>query len=89
MGHPRPDRRGPSLDPRTQVIALGLCALAYGVYFMGERDAWFNRMRARYNLEHGLLMGGAVIVAGIILGAWWWGSGSTAGSAAWPSRSLP
>ena len=30
----------------TQVIALGLCALAYGVYFMDERDAWFNRMRA-------------------------------------------
>ncbi len=29
-----------------QVIALGLCALAYGVYFMGERDDWFDRMRA-------------------------------------------
>jgi glycosyltransferase involved in cell wall biosynthesis len=53
----------------TQVIALGLCALAYGVYFMNERDDWFNRMRARYRLEHGLLLGGAVIVAGIILGA--------------------
>jgi glycosyltransferase involved in cell wall biosynthesis len=52
----------------TQVIALGLCALAYGVYFMNERDEWFNRQRARFKLEHGLLLGGAVIVAGVILG---------------------
>jgi glycosyltransferase involved in cell wall biosynthesis len=52
----------------TQVIALGLCALAYGVYFMDERDAWFNRMRARFKLEHGLLVGGTVIVVGIICG---------------------
>ena len=35
----------------TQVIALGLCALAYGVYFMDERDAWFNRMRANSSLS--------------------------------------
>jgi hypothetical protein len=53
----------------TQVIALGLCAMAYGVYFMRERDEWFNRMRARFRLEHGLLIGGSVILAGIILGA--------------------
>jgi hypothetical protein len=52
----------------TQVIALGLCALAYGVYFMDEQDAWFNRMRARFKLEHGLLIGGTVIVVGVILG---------------------
>ena len=41
----------------TQVVALGLCAHAYGTYFMGERDPWFDRMRARYRLEHGLLLG--------------------------------
>ena len=29
----------------TQVLALGLCAHAYGTYFMGERDPWFDRMR--------------------------------------------
>ena len=38
----------------TQVVGLGVCALAYGTYFMGERDRWFERMRARYQLEHGL-----------------------------------
>src|SRR5918994_4202970 len=52
----------------TQVIALGLCAMAYGVYFMSERDEWFDHMRARFRLEHGLLAGGIVIVAGLILG---------------------
>jgi len=53
----------------TQVLALGLCAHAYGTYFMGERDPWFDRMRARFALEHGLLVGGAVTLAGVVIGA--------------------
>ncbi len=53
----------------TQVLALGLCAHAYGTYFMGEKDPWFDRMRARFKLEHGLLLGGAVIAAGLAVGA--------------------
>jgi glycosyltransferase involved in cell wall biosynthesis len=52
----------------TQVLALGLCAHAYGTYFMGEKDAWFDRMRGRYRLEHGLALGGAVIVGGFVTG---------------------
>jgi glycosyltransferase involved in cell wall biosynthesis len=51
----------------TQVLALGLCAHAYGTYFMGERDPWFDRMRRRFNLEHGLLLGGAFILAGVVI----------------------
>jgi glycosyltransferase involved in cell wall biosynthesis len=51
-----------------QVIALGLCARAYGVYFMGERDDWFTRMRNRFRLEHGLLIGGVICLGGVILG---------------------
>ena len=59
----------------TQVLALGLCAHAYGTYFMGEKDAWFDRMRARFRLEHGLVLGGAIllvglIIAGVIVGTW-------------------
>ncbi|HEY3759885.1 MAG TPA: glycosyltransferase family 2 protein [Solirubrobacteraceae bacterium] len=59
----------------TQVLALGLCAHAYGTYFMGERDPWFDRMRARFRLEQGLALGGAfalvgVAIAGVILGNW-------------------
>jgi glycosyltransferase involved in cell wall biosynthesis len=52
----------------TQVVALGLCAHAYGTYFMGERDPWFDRMRARFRLEHGLLLGGAFMLIGLIMG---------------------
>jgi hypothetical protein len=51
----------------TQVVALGLCAHAYGSYFMGEREAWFDRMRARFRLEHGLLLGGAIALAGLVI----------------------
>jgi glycosyltransferase involved in cell wall biosynthesis len=59
----------------TQVLALGLCAHAYGTYFMGEQDPWFDRMRARFRLEHGLILGGLVTVAGfavaaVIVGIW-------------------
>jgi hypothetical protein len=53
----------------TQVLALGLCAHAYGTYFMGEEDPWFDRMRARFRLEHGLLLGGSIIFAGLVMAA--------------------
>jgi glycosyltransferase involved in cell wall biosynthesis len=52
----------------TQVLALGLCAHAYGTYFMGEKDPWFDRMRSRFRLEHGLLLGGLFVLIGIVLG---------------------
>jgi glycosyltransferase involved in cell wall biosynthesis len=51
----------------TQVVALGLCAHAYGTYFMSERDPWFDHMRARYKLEHGLMLGGAIVLAGLAM----------------------
>jgi hypothetical protein len=59
----------------TQVVALGLCAHAYGTYFMGEKDPWFDRMRARFRLEHGLMLGGAfmlvgTVMGGVIIGTW-------------------
>jgi glycosyltransferase involved in cell wall biosynthesis len=53
----------------TQILALGLCAHAYGTYFMGEQDPWFDRMRARFRLEHGLLLGGAFSLVGLVMGA--------------------
>ena len=50
-------------------MALGVCAHAYGTYFMGERDRWFDRMRARFRLEHGLALGGLITLAGLVVGA--------------------
>jgi hypothetical protein len=42
---------------------------------MGEKDPWFDRMRARFRLEHGLILGGLVALAGVgisgvIVGIW-------------------
>src|SRR5215218_998824 len=53
----------------TQALALGLCAHAYGRYFMREREPWFDRMRARFRLEHGLLAGGPIAGVGTLLAA--------------------
>jgi glycosyltransferase involved in cell wall biosynthesis len=51
----------------SQVIALGLCARAYGVYVLGEDDRLFDRMRPRLRLEHGLLAGALVMLLGLAL----------------------
>ena len=51
-----------------QVVALGLCAHAYGVYNLGDRDERFERLQGRFKLEHGLLLGGALVLAGVVLG---------------------
>jgi glycosyltransferase involved in cell wall biosynthesis len=53
----------------SQVIALGLCARAYGVYVLGERDRLFDRVRPRLKLEHGLLVGALVTLVGLVLAA--------------------
>ncbi len=53
----------------TQVAALGLCAHAFGTYFMGEKDPWFDRMRERFRLEHGLMLGGAIALVGLAMAA--------------------
>jgi glycosyltransferase involved in cell wall biosynthesis len=53
----------------TQVVALGLCAHAYGTYFMADKDEWFLRMRSRFKLEHGLMLGGAVLLVGLVIAA--------------------
>src|SRR5947208_7156658 len=66
----------------TQVVALGLCARAYGVYVLGERDAWFERVRPRVKLEHGLLAGAALILAGLAVGGGIIGSSIASGAGA-------
>ncbi|MGI8715023.1 MAG: glycosyltransferase family 2 protein [Solirubrobacteraceae bacterium] len=53
-----------------QVLAMGICAQAYGTYYMGERDRWFDALRRRLRLEHGLGIGAAIIGAGFAVGAY-------------------
>jgi glycosyltransferase involved in cell wall biosynthesis len=52
-----------------QVVGLGLAAHAYGTYFMNEKDPWFDRMRRRFRLEHGLMVGGAIAGVGLLCAA--------------------
>ena len=70
VGPARDDRRRAADDRRHAGRSRsGLCAHAYGTYFMGEHDPWFDRMRARFRLEHGLLLGGGIVLAGLAIGA--------------------
>jgi hypothetical protein len=53
----------------------GVEAHAYGTSFMNEKDPWFDRMRGRFRLEHGLMVEGAVVfgglvAAGVIVATW-------------------
>jgi hypothetical protein len=50
----------------TQIIALGLVAHTYGNYFLGASERWFERGRARFRLEHGLLLGAAIALPGAV-----------------------
>jgi hypothetical protein len=59
-----------------QVVGLGLCAHSYGAYHLGARPDWFERWSVRFRLERGLMVGGALLAAGILIGAvvvgeWW------------------
>jgi hypothetical protein len=51
-----------------EVIALGLIARTYGMYYMGVHDPFLERMRARFRLEHGLMIGGPIILVGLVGG---------------------
>ena len=58
-----------------QAIGLGLCARAFGVYFISEQDQLFQRLRGKIRLEHGLalaflvLIGGLALI-GVVIGKW-------------------
>ncbi len=50
-----------------QAIGLGLCARAFGVYFIGEQDRLFERLRAKLRLEHGLAIALLILTIGLVL----------------------
>ena len=43
------------------MLGLGLCGRAYAVFVMGDRDPLFERLGTRIGLEHGLLLGLALV----------------------------
>ena len=50
-----------------QVVSMGICAHAYGMYFLNDKDAWFDAARRRFRLEHGLLLGGTIALVGLAI----------------------
>jgi glycosyltransferase involved in cell wall biosynthesis len=50
-----------------QIVSLGLCAHAYTTHHMGEKDPWFDHAREHLKLEHGLLAGSTITLAGLVL----------------------
>jgi hypothetical protein len=58
-----------------QAVGLGLCARAFGVYFISEQDRLFQTLRARLRLEHGLALAllvgaGGLALVGLVLAHW-------------------
>ncbi|HEU0249220.1 MAG TPA: glycosyltransferase family 2 protein [Solirubrobacteraceae bacterium] len=53
-----------------QITSLGLCAHAYATYFMDYSERWFDRLRARLRLEHGLMLGSAITCVGVAISAY-------------------
>jgi hypothetical protein len=53
----------------TQIVELGVFARAFAVTHLGERDALFDRAKGRVRLEHGLALGGVLLLMGIVVEA--------------------
>jgi glycosyltransferase involved in cell wall biosynthesis len=59
----------------SQLIAFALCARVYALQHLGHPDRRLERLRGRVRLEHGLLLGGSIAIAGlalegVIVGEW-------------------
>jgi glycosyltransferase involved in cell wall biosynthesis len=53
----------------TQLLGFGLCGRIYAVNHLGDRDPWLERRIAQFRLEHGLLAGASLFLAGMVIGA--------------------
>jgi hypothetical protein len=53
----------------TQLVGFGLCGRSYAVFQLGDRDPTFERVGTRLRLEHGLLLGLALMTVGCAAGA--------------------
>ena len=50
-----------------QVVQLGVFARSYAVLYLDEPDPLLERLWAKVRLEHGLIVGGGVLIAGLAL----------------------
>jgi hypothetical protein len=52
----------------TQLLGFGLCGRVYSVNHLGDSDPWLERQVGRLRLEHGLLLGSFIALAGVVVG---------------------
>ena len=50
----------------TQIVQLGVFARAFAASHLGEKDPWVERARGRLSVEHGLVVGGLLLLAGLL-----------------------
>jgi glycosyltransferase involved in cell wall biosynthesis len=53
-----------------QVVGLGICGRAYGVFVMGDRDPLFDRLEHRITLENALLGALVLVLSGVAVGVY-------------------
>ncbi|MGZ4386846.1 MAG: glycosyltransferase family 2 protein, partial [Gaiellaceae bacterium] len=52
------------------IVGLGICGRTYAVYHLGVADPLVERLRTRFRLEHGLLLGSLLALAGLVGGGY-------------------
>jgi len=53
-----------------QVVGLGVCGRAYGVFVMGDHDSLFDRLEQRIKLEYSLLTALGLVLTGFSIGVY-------------------
>jgi len=50
----------------TQIVQLGVFARAFAASHLGEKDPWVERAHGKLSVEHGLVVGGLLLLAGLV-----------------------
>jgi len=50
----------------TQIVQLGVFARAFAASHLGEKDPWVERARGEVSVEHGLVVGGLLLLVGFL-----------------------
>src|SRR5262245_49043582 len=51
-----------------QLVGFGLCGRVYAINHLSDHDPWLERRIQQFRLEHGLLLGSGLALAGVLLG---------------------
>jgi glycosyltransferase involved in cell wall biosynthesis len=63
----------------TQIMSFGVIARTYAFYYMSDGSRRMERLRSRFRLEHGLILGTVVTLVGVAMLVWLFVSWATSG----------